>query len=61
MSCDDSIIFIDFESESVACPGCADESMRSKRIPKSERVRIFCDFCDILILDQQGTNSETND
>ena len=47
-----TVIFLDHETDSVACPRCADESMRTKRIEKEERTRIFCDFCDILILDQ---------
>lgn len=47
-----SIIFVDHESDSVACPRCADESMRAIRIPRTEPTRIFCDFCQILIIDQ---------
>lgn len=52
MNNETTIIFIDHESDNVACPGCADESMRTRRVPKNERIRIFCDFCNILILDQ---------
>jgi hypothetical protein len=48
----ETIIFLDHETDYVACPGCADESMRTLRIPITEPIRIFCDFCDILILDQ---------
>jgi hypothetical protein len=52
MAREDTVIFVDHESDYVACPRCADESMRSMRIPATEPIRIFCDFCDILILDQ---------
>lgn len=49
---DSTLILIDPESDYVACPGCADVSMRAVYVPADEPVRIFCDFCDILILDQ---------